>query len=357
MSDEYVYSETSRNPFAWLVRLDSTTLRVGLRRTPLHELNFPAMADAYLRGGWLGGGGSERPLAHLDAARGVVPVIRISGSSIPVKARRAADFARALGELAVRQSGGPEQVGRLASRARAEGVPLWIARRSAHSPHGPVTVAVDRRSVRVDVWAEGAPTIRIRSPLGISLDRKNPTRNLEIMVGDEPGTLTVDTGRVWRKGTVSIVSSHRHWELRPHGKRVSQLIRNGRPVALLKRPDPPLGQVPVLPLADVEYGDTERVDDVVAHALAVAFGLGEATGTVRFGGGADVVLDLGDPDLWGQPWFTGVGSGSQDSGAGAGGDGWGGGDGGGDGGGGGGGSDGGSDGGSGGGGDGGGGGG
>ncbi|WP_245997436.1 hypothetical protein [Streptomyces armeniacus] len=328
MSDEYLYTETSRNPFAWLVRLDDRNLRIGLRWIPLDELNFPAMADAYLRGGWLGGGGSERPLAHLGDARGIVPVTRISGSSMIVKPRRAADFARALGELAVLRSGGPEAVGRLASQARAVGVPLWIARRSAHGPHGPVTVAVDRRGVRVDVWAEGAPTVRIRAPQGVSLDRKNQTRNLEMTIGDEPAALTIDTSRLLSKNTVTVAAANRQWELRKHGRRGSQLVRDGQPVAVLKRPDRPTGHVPLLPLADVEYGSTDLVDDVVAHALAVSFGLGESTGTVRFGGQGELV-QLGDPDLWGQPWFTGVGTGSQDSGPGAGGDGWGGGDGGG----------------------------
>ncbi|WP_367124722.1 hypothetical protein [Streptomyces phytohabitans] len=327
MSDGHLYTETSRNPFARLVRLDAAELRSGHRRTPLDELNLPAMADAYLRGGWLGAAGAERPLAHLPEARGSVPVTRVSGSSTLLKPRRAAEFARTLGELAVHRSGGPEEIGRLAAAARAVGVPLWIARRTAPGSHGPVTVAVDRRSARADVWAEGAPTVRLRAPHGVSLDRRNPSRNLEFALDGEPAVLTVETGRVLARDRVTLVCGHRRWELREHVRRSSRLLRDGVRVAVLTRPDRPVGRAPLLPLADVAYGDTEPVDEVVAHALAVAFGLGDSTGTVRFPdhGGRE---RPGGPELWGEPWFTGVGSGRGDSGPGAADDGWGGGDGG-----------------------------
>ncbi|MGW4726215.1 hypothetical protein [Streptomyces sp. NPDC004291] len=53
--------------------------------------------------------------------------------------------------------GGPERVAEPAARARAEDVPLWMARRYAEGPAGPVAVAVDRRLVRVDVFGAHGP--------------------------------------------------------------------------------------------------------------------------------------------------------------------------------------------------------
>jgi hypothetical protein len=154
---QVLYEERSRNPLARTVELTEGGLRRGGRTTPLAELNLGAMAEAYLRGCWLGGGGAERSLASLPQGSGTVPVTRVTGTTTPLRVRRAADFARALGELAVRRCGGVEQVGVLFVRAHAEGVPLWIARRYAPGPAGPVAVAVDRRSVRVDVW--GPPDV------------------------------------------------------------------------------------------------------------------------------------------------------------------------------------------------------
>ncbi|MCT2589407.1 hypothetical protein LHJ74_05590 [Streptomyces sp. N2-109] len=64
------------------------------------------------------------------------------------------------------------------------------------------------------------------------------------------------------------------------------------------------------------------------HTLAVSFGLGDSTGTLRFSA-RDQLSDRDDSEAWGRRWVTG----SSDSGPGASGDGWGGGDGGSDGGG------------------------
>ncbi len=164
--DQALYGERSRNPLARTVRLSEAGLRRGGRTTPLEELNLAAMADAFLRGAWLGGGGAERLLESLPQGAGAVPVTRATGTCRPVRTRQAAAFARALGELAVRRCGGPGQVAALAARAREEGVPLWIARRHAPGPAGPVTVAVDRRQVRADVWGPYAPAVRLRAPYG-----------------------------------------------------------------------------------------------------------------------------------------------------------------------------------------------
>ncbi|WP_406726278.1 hypothetical protein WJ438_18760 [Streptomyces sp. GD-15H] len=64
----------------------------------------------------------------------------------------------------------------LADRARSEGVPLWIARRFAPGPAGPVAVAVDRRLIRVDVWGPHAPVVRIRAPYGFHRDTPEPSK-------------------------------------------------------------------------------------------------------------------------------------------------------------------------------------
>lgn len=106
---QVLYGERSWNPLAQTVELTEDLLRRGGRVTPLGELNLAAMADAYLRGRWLGGGGTERPLDSLAEAAGNVPVTRVTGTATPVKARRAAEFARALGQLAVRGCGGPSR--------------------------------------------------------------------------------------------------------------------------------------------------------------------------------------------------------------------------------------------------------
>ncbi|MEW2489855.1 hypothetical protein [Streptomyces sp. NPDC048411] len=133
---QVLYGERSWNPLARTVELTEDRLRRGGGTTPLSELNLGAMAEAFQRGCWLGGGGTERSIERLVEGPGVVPVTRVTGTATPVRVRQAAEFARKLGELAVRQCGGPDQVAALAAQARAEAVSLWIARRSRRGPPG-----------------------------------------------------------------------------------------------------------------------------------------------------------------------------------------------------------------------------
>ncbi|MEV1009254.1 hypothetical protein [Streptomyces sp. NPDC049881] len=132
-----VYGEPGRFPPRHRVRPDGRHLRNGRyawRRVPVDDLHLAAMADAYPHGRWLGGGGSTRPL----------------------RVRRAEEFMRRLGELAVRRSGGPEGVARhTPPRAAREGVPLWMARRVAPGPAGPVAVTLDPAPSRADVRSHG----------------------------------------------------------------------------------------------------------------------------------------------------------------------------------------------------------
>ncbi len=162
------YAERSWVPLAITVELNDRSLRVGGSRTPLSHLNMVAMADAFLRGQWLGGGGAERPLDGLPTGSGVVPVVRASGSVKPVKARRAREFADALGQLALRRSGGADAVAVAAAQARGEGVPLWIdspppgarAHRPHHRDRGPPAGARKR-------LGRGHPVVRLRGPYGM----------------------------------------------------------------------------------------------------------------------------------------------------------------------------------------------
>jgi len=102
-----LYTERSWNPLARTVELTHEDLRRGGKVTSLSELNLLAMAEAFQRGHWLGGGGTERPLDLLAAGSGVVPVTRVTGTTAPVKVRQVAEFAQKFGELAVRHCGGP----------------------------------------------------------------------------------------------------------------------------------------------------------------------------------------------------------------------------------------------------------
>ncbi|MEU6335420.1 hypothetical protein ABZ839_13375 [Streptomyces cellulosae] len=81
--DQVLYRERSRNPLARTVHLGETGLRRGGRTTPLEELNLAAIADAFLRGAWLGGGGAERPLASLPEGAAPVPVTRRPAAASP----------------------------------------------------------------------------------------------------------------------------------------------------------------------------------------------------------------------------------------------------------------------------------
>ncbi|MEU2549441.1 hypothetical protein ABZ618_29110 [Streptomyces roseolus] len=334
--NEVLYGEKSWNPLARTVELTEEGLRHGGRLTPHAELNLAATAEAYLRGQWLGGGGSERALTRLDDGPGVVPVVRVTGTSTPLKVRRAAAFAHELGRLAVRLSGGPERVAELARRAEAEGVPLWMARRTAPGPHGDVTVAVDRRLVRVDVWGPYAPAVRIRAPYGFHPQEPHPSRGLTLTVGDATAELRLTHKKLRRSKSAVEAEFHgpaspvgRLWELRRHGATSSWLLRDGVRVALLarpprRRPATVPGQL-LLPLGPVGHETSDPLDAVMAHAFATAFGLGDTTGLARFPaqwrireGYEPVSVDTD----WLRPWYSNLGTSRADNEPG-GGDGWG----------------------------------
>ncbi|TDC62848.1 hypothetical protein, partial [Streptomyces hainanensis] len=326
-STEPLYSESSRNPLKTRVELTAEVLRIGRRPMALLTLNLPAMADAYLRGRWLGPGGTELPLTAIGPDPGVVPVIRVTGSSVPVRVGRAAEFAYALGELAVRTVGGAAVVREHAERAAHDGVPLWMLRRLAFGPTGfPITVAVDRRLARADVWAPDVPSARLRGPRGLLAGDPHTAELLALTVGGRPAALTVE--RSWQKSrrSVTVTSSFGQWQLRPEGWNASWLLRDGGAVALLVRPRQRdrRGQL-LFPLARVEHHTWHPVDAVLAHFFAVCFGLGGDTGRIRFGSRRPTDDETVD---WEEPWFTGLGSGPDDNGPGARFDGWGAGDGG-----------------------------
>ncbi|MCL6736125.1 hypothetical protein [Streptomyces neyagawaensis] len=325
---EVLYSERSWNPLARTVELTEDLLRRGGRTTPLTELNLGAMAEAYHRGYWLGGGGSERPLARLAEGPGVVPVTRVTGTTAPVRVRQAAEFARSLGEVALRQCGGPGQVAALGERARAEGVPLWIARRVAPGPAGPVVVAVDRRLVRVDVWGPHAPVVRIRAPYGYRPDGADASKGLRLTVGEVTAAPALEKRLRKSRSSVAVRLAGRRWELRRENAMSSWLLCDGRRVALLSRP--PRRPVPapdtvLLPLSPVRYESRDPLDAVMAQAFAVAFGLGDTTGLARFRPTrrpADDREPLALDVDWDRPWFSNLGTGGDDNESG-GGDGWG----------------------------------
>jgi hypothetical protein len=321
--DQVLYAERSRNPLARTVRLTEHGLRRGGRTTPLDELNLEAMAEAFLRGCWLGGGGTERPLGALPQGPGLVPVTRVTGTTTPLRTRHAADFARALGELAVRRCGGPDHVAAVAARAQSEGVPLWIARRHAPGPAGPVTVAVDRRSVRVDVWGPHAPAVRLRAPYGYRPESADRAHGLVMYVGDLTAVLELRKKVRKSKSKVEIRLADRLWTLRRENAESSWLLRGEQRIALLTRParwpGPPPGSV-LLPLADVRYESPDPLDAVMAHAVAVSFGLGDTTGLARFR--AVKRRWETDEDTWDSPWFSNLGRDRHDNEPG-GGDGWG----------------------------------
>lgn len=287
------------------------------------------MAEAFQRGCWLGGGGTERPLDRLAADSGVVPVTRITGTTAPVKVRHAAEFAEKLGELAVRHCGGPAQLNALAERARAEGVPLWMARRYAHGPAGAICVAVDRRLVRADVWGPSAPVVRIRAPHGFLSSAADQAQGLRMTVGDVPATLVLKRKLRKSKSYTRARLPQGVWELRRANSTSSWVLRGEQRVALIQRPprrprlDP--GTV-LLPLAEVHYESPDPRDAVMAQAFAVAFGVGDTTGAARFRLQRPQTSTIGEPvatdDAWDRPWFSNLGSGGADNEPG-GSDGWG----------------------------------
>ncbi|MGV9640486.1 hypothetical protein [Streptomyces sp. NPDC003514] len=320
---QVLYGERSRNPFARTVELTGDGLRRGGRTTPLAELNLGAMAEAFLRGQWLGGGGAERPLGRLPQDAGTVPVTRVTGTSTPLKVRRAAEFARALGELSVRVCGGPAAVAALAERARAEDVPLWMARRYAPGPAGPVAVAVDRRLVRVDVWGPHAPAVRLRAPHGYTGDSSSPGAGLVLTVGDQYARLSLRRTLRKSKRGVEIQLPGRRWTLRRADATSSWLLRDDARVALLTRPPrrPDLAPGTVLaPLPAVRHESPDPLDAVMAHAVAASFGLGDTTGSARFRARPRPGDDT--DTTWELPWFSNLGTGHDDNDSGAA-DGWG----------------------------------
>ncbi|MFE3519840.1 hypothetical protein [Streptomyces sp. NPDC059166] len=323
-----LYGERSWNPLARTVELTGDRLRRGMSTTPLTELNLGAMAEAYLRGQWLGGGGAERPLDALPQGSGVVPVTRATGTAVPVKARQASEFARALGELAVERCGGPQQVAALAARAGAEGVPLWIARRYAHGPAGPIAVAVDRRLARADVWGPQAPVVRVRAPHGFRGASAGTAQGLVLTVGEVTAELRLSRKLRKSKSSVEVRLPGVCWQLRRESATNSWLLRDERRVALLGKPPSGPAHDPetvLLPLSPVRHESADPMDAVMAHVFAVTFGLGDTTGTARFRAkpaaraGAEPLASDGD---WGLPWFSNLGTGSDDNQPG-GGDGWG----------------------------------
>ncbi|UUU30794.1 hypothetical protein JIX56_13240 [Streptomyces sp. CA-210063] len=326
---QVLYGERSRNPLARTVELTEDRLRRGGRITPLSELNLGAMAEAFQRGYWLGGGGSERPLTRLTAGPGIVPVTRVTGSSKPMKVRQAAEFAHRLGELAVWHCGGPAQVAALAAQAQAEGVPLWIARRYAPGPTGPVTVAVDRRLIRVDVWGPHAPVVRIRAPRGFHHDAPEPSRGLRLTVGDVTARLVLTKRLRKSKSSVEVRLPNGHWELRRETSKSSWLLRDERRVALLTRPPrhqvPPPGTV-LLPLAPIRHESPDPLDAVMAYVFSVTFGLGDTTGLARFPSNRKRPSRESEPidlaEWWDRTWFSNLGNSSDDNEPG-GNDGWG----------------------------------
>jgi uncharacterized membrane protein YgcG len=256
-------------------------------------------------------------------------VTRVTGTSKPVKVRQAAEFAHRLGELAVRQCGGPAQVAALADRARAEGVPLWIARRYAPGPAGPVTVAVDRRLVRVDVWGPHAPAVRIRAPRGFHSEAPEPSRGLLLTVGDATAHLVLTKRLRKSKSSVEVRLPGGHWVLRRESAKTSWLLRDERRVALLTRPPRHPALAPgsvLLALAPVHHESPDPLDAVMAHAFSVAFGLGDTTGLARFPSNRKRPSRESEPipldEWWDRTWFSNLGNISDDNEPG-GNDGWG----------------------------------
>ncbi|WP_052847384.1 hypothetical protein [Streptomyces avicenniae] len=312
----FVYTEPGRNPLRRGVALDDAYLYAG-GRVPLGHLNLAAMADAFLRGQWLGGGGGVRPLDLPGAPPGNVPVTLVSGATRPLYPKDPREFAQRLGELAVHHSGGPHGVAAQAARAAAEGVPLWLARRVAASPAGPVTVTLDRALARADVWADGLPAARLRGPAGRPAERAGLAAGLALSLGTALASLVPARARDGG-GQVTVASAHGRWTLRHVDRRSSAVLRDGRPVAALTRPprrSAARGSRPLLrPLVAVRHaGGAEPLDAVVAHLLAAVCGVGDATGSIRLGSHTSL---LGMPGGWVASWFTDVATGKDGDGLG-----------------------------------------
>jgi hypothetical protein len=141
-------------------------------------------------------------------------------------------------------------------------------------------------------------------------------------VGDTTARLVLQKKFRKSKSSVEIRLPDRHWTLRRENAESSWLLRDGRRAALLTRPSrwpgPPPGTV-LLPLATVHHESPDPLDAVMAHAVAVSFGLGDTTGLARFRPRSGGESDTG---TWELTWFSNLGTGCDDNERG-GGDGWG----------------------------------
>ncbi|MFI6055219.1 hypothetical protein ACIBCO_34670 [Streptomyces violascens] len=203
-----------------------------------------------------------------------------------------------------------------------------MARRYAPGPAGQVGVAVDRRLVRVDVWGPGAPPVRIRAPHGYPSSTADQAQGLRMTVGDTPAALVLKKKLRKSKSYARARLPQGVWELRRASYTSSWLLRDELRVALIqqppRRPDLDPGTV-LLPLAPVHYESPDPLDAVMAQAFAVAFGLGDTTGTARFRlqrQASRASEPVATDDAWDRPWFSNLGSSGDDNEPG-GSDGWG----------------------------------
>lgn len=320
MTEEVVFEDRTWHPLRSSVRLTDREVKLSICRMPPEELNVVAMADAYLRGRWLGGGGMERALEEIPKGHGTVPITRVTGACAPFTVRHASALVGHLGPWLVRASGGAQAVEAAMERAAHEGVPLWITRRTAPGPAGEVRVAVDRRSVRADVWGPNAPAVRLRGRLAERTNQRTLAAQAAVSVGDTPASLSVVEPGVFSpgRGQVTLTTEQGCWELVHQDNRSSRLARDGHPVAWLIRPPRGRNDALLLPLADVRLETPDPLDAVMAHFFAVSCGLGKHTGVLRFGihRRAGPLPKPNDPDQWGRSWHTGLRDHGMDTGSG-----------------------------------------
>ncbi|MGJ3560394.1 hypothetical protein ACR6C2_25285 [Streptomyces sp. INA 01156] len=136
----------------------------------------------------------------------------------------------------------------------------------------------------MDVWGPRAPAVRIRR-------RTASTATPRAVQGAAPDGRRGDGGtrppaRLRKsRSAVEVRLPGQHWVLRRENSASSWLLRDERRVALLTRPPrwaAPAPDTVLLPLSPVRYESTDPLDAVMAHAFAVAFGLGDTTGSARF---------------------------------------------------------------------------
>ncbi len=173
---------------------------------------------------------------------------------------------------------------------------------------------MDRRSVRVDVWGPNAAAVRLRAPEGYLPDSDDPARGLSLTVGDFPARVELKSKFRKSKSKVEIRMADRSWTLRRENATTSALLRDGTRIALLTRP--PRGVTPapgtvLLPLADVRHETPDPLDAVMAHAVAVSFGLGDTTGTARFRPARS--HHETDDVIWARAWYGNIGTDRDDN--------------------------------------------